>query len=53
MVWLTGVLPQLLLTVYVMTALPGVTPVTTPLAGSTVAIDGDWLLQVPPLTPSL
>ena len=45
--------PQLLVTVYVIVAFPGDTPVTAPVAGFTVATEGVTLLQVPPLTPLL
>ena len=46
-------LPQVLLTVYVMVALPTPTPVTTPVTGSTVAAAVLLLVQVPPPVPLL
>ena len=45
--------PQLLVTVYFIVALPAATPVTKPVVAFTVATDGVRLLQVPPLVPLL
>ena len=45
--------PQLLVTVYLMVAVPGATPVTTPVPEFTVATAVLLLLQLPPLVPLL
>ena len=45
--------PQLLVMVYLMVAVPAATPVTTPVAAFTVATDGVRLLQLPPVVPLL
>ena len=45
--------PQLLVMVYFMVAVPAATPVTTPVAAFTEATDGVRLLQLPPLVPLL
>lgn len=46
-------LPQPLLTVYVISAVPAATPVTSPVEASTVAIAVLLLLHVPPAVPLL
>ena len=45
--------PQLLVTVYFMVAVPAATPVTTPVPEFTVATAVLLLLQLPPLVPLL
>ena len=45
--------PQLLVMVYLMVAVPAVTPFTAPVVAFTVATDGVRLLQLPPLIPLL